>query len=57
MRKPALRFIREPRLHDMLEDPIVRAVMARDKVRKSEIIDLVRTVQARLEARPPHLAA
>jgi len=57
MRKPDLRFIREPRLRDMLDDPVVQAVMARDKVGRSEIIDLVRTVQARLDARPPHLAA
>lgn len=52
MRKPTLRFIREPRLHDMLDDPVVQAVMARDKVRRSEIIDLVRSVRARIEAGP-----
>jgi hypothetical protein len=57
MRKPDLRLIREPRLRDMLDDPVVQAVMARDKVGRSEIIDLVRNVQARLGARPPHLAA
>ena len=57
MRKPTLRFIREPRLRDMLDDPVVQAVMARDKVRRSEIIDLVRSVRARIEAGPPDLAA
>lgn len=57
MRKPTLRLIREPRLRDMLDDPVIQAVMARDNVRRTEIIDLVRNVRARLDARPPHLAA
>ena len=55
MRKPSLRFVREPRLLDMLDDPVVQAVMNRDKVERAEIVELVRDVQARLEAR--HLAA
>jgi len=57
MRKPSLRFVHEPRLLDMLDDPVVQAVMNRDKVERSEIVDLVRSVRARLEARSPHLAA
>lgn len=57
MRKPSLRFVREPRLLDMLDDPVVQAVMNRDKVERSEIVDLVRSVRARLEARASHLAA
>jgi hypothetical protein len=56
MRRPVLNC-REPRLLEMLDDPLVQAVMARDKVRRSEIVDLMRSVQARLDARPPHLAA
>lgn len=57
MRKPSLRFVREPRLLDMLDDPVVQAVMTRDKVERAEIVDLVRSVQARLEARSSELAA
>lgn len=57
MRKPSLRFIREPRLLDMLDDPVVQAVMNRDKVERSEIVELVRDVQARLEARSAQIAA
>lgn len=57
MRKTSLRFVREPRLLDMLDDPVVQAVMNRDKVERAEIVELVRDVQARLEARSQHLAA
>jgi hypothetical protein len=56
MRRPDLNY-REPRLREMLDDPLVQALMARDKVHRSEIVDLVRSVQARLDARPAHLAA
>jgi hypothetical protein len=48
---------REPRLREMLDDPLVQVLMARDKVRRSEIVELVRDVQARLDARPSHLGA
>lgn len=38
----------EPRLADVLEDPVILAVMARDGVRRAEMDDLVRSVQQRL---------
>ena len=38
----------EPRLADVLEDPVILAIMARDGVRRAEMDDLVRAVQQRL---------
>lgn len=44
--KPYLDF--EPRLDDMLDDPVVQAMMARDGVERDEILDLAASVQERL---------
>lgn len=39
----------EPRLADVLEDPVILAVMARDGIRRAEIDALVRAVRQRLD--------
>ena len=39
----------EPHLADVLEDPVILAMMARDGVRRAEIDALVRTVRQRLD--------
>ena len=40
----------EPRLAEMLDDPVIQAVMARDGVARCEIEALVASVQARFAA-------
>jgi hypothetical protein len=45
-RHPCLDF--EPQLDEMLDDPVVQAVMARDGVERDELLDLVSAVQERL---------
>lgn len=37
----------EPRLQDVLDDPVVQAMMARDGVGRDEIVDLALAVQAK----------
>jgi hypothetical protein len=45
----------EPQLQEMLEDPVIQAVMARDGVARAQLVDLVHSVQARLgPAMPKH---
>jgi hypothetical protein len=39
----------EPELDEVLDDPVVQAVMARDGVARGEILDLVSAVQERRE--------
>lgn len=43
---------REPRIMDMLDDPVIQALMTRDRVARNEILDLVLAVRARLESGP-----
>jgi len=43
---------REPCLGEMLDDPVIQAVMARDNVERLAIIELVRTMRDRYEAQP-----
>lgn len=41
----------EPRLDEVLEDPMIRAVMARDGIRPAEMADLVQAARKKLGAR------
>ena len=40
----------EPRLDEVLEDPMILAMMARDGIRRTEMADLVCAVRKRLAA-------
>jgi hypothetical protein len=44
----AAEFVSEPNLHEMLNDPVIRAVMARDGVDRQDILDQVASVRLRL---------
>lgn len=44
--RPDLDF--EPQLNDMLDDPVVQAMMTRDGVERDEILELVSSVQEKL---------
>ena len=46
---------REPALSEMLADPVIQAVMARDNVQASAIVELFRALRDRCET--PALAA
>ncbi len=39
----------EPRLAEVLDDPMIRAVMARDGIRRAEMDALVQAVRQRLD--------
>lgn len=41
-----LDFDGEPSLEEMLDDPVVQAVMAQDGVERQEIVDLVASIQS-----------
>ena len=41
-----LEFDDEPSLDEMLDDPVIRAVMAQDGVERQEIVDLVASIQS-----------
>ncbi len=41
-----LEFDGEPSLEDMLDDPVIQAVMAQDGVDRQEIVDLVASIQS-----------
>jgi hypothetical protein len=43
---------REPTVEEALADPVVQAVMARDRVSRDDVLHVVRAAQARLRA--PH---
>jgi len=45
--RPKTDFSFEPALDDMLDDPVVRAVMDRDGVERDHILDLAASVQER----------
>lgn len=46
---------REPCLSEMLDDPVIQAMMARDNVERVAIVELFRTMRDRVEV--PALAA
>jgi hypothetical protein len=50
--KTALDF--EPLIADMIEDPVVRAMMSSDRVDQRDLLDLVVAVKARREAAGLH---
>jgi len=54
MKKPErtrkLRLDEEPRLGDLLDDPITKAVMARDRVTRDDLLAHIERAQARLAA-------
>ena len=39
----------EPRISDMLDDPVIQALMRRDHVARADILDLVVSVRERLD--------
>lgn len=41
-----LDFDGEPSLEEMLDDPVIQAVMAQDGVERQEIVDLVAAIQS-----------
>ena len=41
-----LDFDGEPSLDEMLDDPVIQAVMAQDGVERQEIVDLVASIQS-----------
>jgi hypothetical protein len=41
----------EPSIHEVLSDPIVRQMMARDNVHDDDLIDLIETVRHKLGVR------
>jgi hypothetical protein len=41
-----LGFDGEPSLEEMLDDPVIQAVMAQDGVERQEIVDLVASIQS-----------
>ncbi len=43
---------REPCLVEMLDDPVIQALMTRDNVERLAIIELIRTMRDRYEAQP-----
>lgn len=47
----------EPRISEMLDDPVIQAVMTRDRVARNEILDLVVSMRARLGVVPSADAA
>lgn len=47
-RPQLLDFDGEPTLEEMLDDPVIQAVMAQDGVERQEIVDLVAAIQSAL---------
>lgn len=41
-----LEFDGEPSLEEMLDDPVIQAVMAQDGVERQELVDLVASIQS-----------
>ncbi len=44
--RQVLDFDGEPSLEEMLDDPVIQAVMAQDGVERQEIVDLVASIQS-----------
>ncbi len=42
----ALELDGEPSLEEMLDDPVIQAVMAQDGIERQEIVDLVASIQS-----------
>lgn len=42
----------EPCLGEMLDDPVIQAVMTRDQVERTALVDLIRSMRDRREASP-----
>jgi len=53
----SMRLAREPQLSEMLKDPVVQAVMARDGVEPEEVIALMAEMRHRLRSRRLRKAA
>ncbi len=51
MRQPTWPAGTEPSIHEVLGDPIVRQMMARDNVRDDDLIDLIEAVRHKLAVR------
>lgn len=49
-RTTKLRLDEEPHLGDLLDDPITKAVMARDRITREELVAHIESAQARLAA-------
>jgi len=47
----------EPRLAEVLDDPMILAVMARDGVQRAEMVELVHAVQQKLARRDENSSA
>ncbi len=47
-----LRSDEEPRLADILDDPVMLAVMARDRITREDLLAQIEAVQARLARTP-----
>lgn len=47
-----LRSDEEPRLSEMLDDPVMHAVMARDRVTREELLAHIAALRERLAAAP-----
>jgi|LakMenEpi03Aug12_release.lakeMendotaPanAssembly.Ray.scaffolds.fasta_scaffold4472532_1 hypothetical protein len=47
---PNLRLDEEPHLGELVDDPVTRAVMARDGVTRAELLEHIAAAQARLFA-------
>lgn len=47
----------EPPLHDLLDDPVIQAVMRRDRVDRTDVLDLVLSMRERLAGTEPAAAA
>lgn len=45
-RGQVLDFDGEPSLEEMLDDPVIQAVMAQDGIERQEIVDLVASIQS-----------
>ena len=44
---------REPTLDDVLSDPVIRGLMARDRVQAEELVGLLQRLRDRRSRRPP----
>lgn len=47
----------EPSLNELLNDPLLHQVLARDGLKIADVIDVVRTWQLQRCAQPPRVAA
>ncbi|MBI3504871.1 MAG: hypothetical protein HY059_08510 [Proteobacteria bacterium] len=47
-RSPKLRFDEEPRLSELIDDPVTKAVMARDRITREDLLACILAAQARL---------